>query len=437
MLKLDLLLRNACIAEGPALLDIAVHEGIIQACGADLPHVAQDEIDLAGRLVIPGFVESHVHLDIALTDSQRIPGRRAPYRSTGETNELVEQQRRAFTEADIKQRAGEAVRMASRHGVVALRAQCHVDSEVGLSHLEALLAVREANAERVTLQIVAFPQKGLVTDRKAGELLRESARLGANAIGGAANLEDSTGSDGIWRAHIDAVLQLAMELDVDVDIHVDHELPEAVRLDQLEVVYLAQRVIERGYQGRVVAGHLCALDSASPSVVDRAVDVIKEADLNVVLLPDLLRLGRNDQCRVRRGLPPVKKLLEAGVNLAYASNNVRDWWRPLGNLDPLEEGLILAYGAHLDSRAELGQIMRMGTYNGARALGLDGYGLANGCWADLVVLEAPSPSAAIVGQAEKRLVLKKGRLVTRNCRSSDLVPQRPFSEALSDWTSPR
>jgi cytosine/creatinine deaminase len=367
-------------------------------------------------LLIPGLVESHVHLDIALMNSWQTPGRAKSFRSPRELNAEVEQRRRAFTRQDIEQRAGRALELASRHGVTALRAQCHVDPEIGLKHLEALQSVKERYADRVTLQIVAFPQQGLLHNPKTLDLVREAFRCGADVMGAAANLDQ--GID--FKQHLDAALRLALEMGVDLDVHADLSLPDRVELDDLEVVHLARRTIEYGYQGRVTAGHVCALDSALPEVAQRAIELIRDAEINVVSQPDLYRLGREDDHHVRRGLTRVKQLLAAGVNVTYASNNVRDAFRPLGNFDLLEEGLILAYGAHLDTVDEFGTLLQMSTYNAARALHLAGYGLDVGCAADFVVLDAPSPSAAIVNHAEKNYVFKAGQLMAASHVHSEL-----------------
>ena len=249
-------------------------------------------------------------------------------------------------------------------------------------------------------------------------------------MGCACNLDSGTD----FQAHIEAALQLAMEMDVDLDMHADLGIPTQVSLDELEVVYAAKRVLESGYQGRVTAGHVCALDSALPDVADQAIALINEAQISVISQPDMYRLGREDMHHVRRGLTRVKRLLAAGVNVAYASNNVRDAYRPLGNFDLLEEGLVLAYGAHMDSVEELETLLKMSTYHAAKLMRLEGYGLQIGCQADFVVLDAPSPSAAIVGQAEKLYVFKAGRLVTQNRRTTilnDNPGAPPNSAALS------
>jgi cytosine/creatinine deaminase len=413
---IDLLLRNASIQDSQEHFDFAVDRGIVVERGVGLSYPASCTIDLGGRLLIPGFVESHVHLDIALMNDWGRPGRPQPFRSPVELNQAVEQRRKSFTRQEIEQRAGRAVELACRHGVTAMRVQCHIDPEVGLRHLEALAEVRQKYRDRVTLQIVAFPQQGLFSRPGSLDLFINAFHCGADVMGCASNLERGPGVD--FRQHIDAAFDLAMEMDVDLDLHADLGIPSSVGLEDLEVVHAARRVIEGGYHGRVTAGHVCALDSALPDVAEEAIALIQEAQINVISQPDMYRLGREDTHHVRRGLTRVRQLLAAGVNVAYASNNVRDAYRPLGNFDLLEEGLVLAYGAHMDSIEQLETLLQMSTYNAARLMGLKGYGLQTGCQADLVILDASSPSAAIVGQVEKLYVFKGGRLVAQNRRTN-------------------
>ena len=275
----------------------------------------------------------------------------------------------------------------------------------------------------MTLQIVAFPQQGLLCDPRTIDLFREAFRRGADVMGGAANLERGFTA----QEHIDAAFALALEVGCDLDIHADLSLKPHADLADLEIVHIARRTIETGYQGRVTVGHACTLDSVSPAVAAAAIALLKEADITVTSQPDLYRLGREDRQHVRRGLTRVKELLAAGVNVTYASNNVRDALRPLGNLDLLEEALILAYGAHMDTVTELETLLRMSTSNAARALHLPKYGLQPGCIADMVLLDAPSASAAVVGQAEKSYVFKAGQLRAMNRRSSALLlPSAPL-----------
>lgn len=405
---IDLLIKNACTMKHDDPVDFAIDEGKIVDCGANLNIPASQEVDVEKRLVIPGFVDPHVHLDIALMNSWSIPGRQERIFDPRESNEDIERRRKNFTREGIINRAKTALELASRHGVTAVRAQCHIDTEVGLKHLRALTEVKEAYAGRVRVQIVAFPQQGLLTNPGTEDLFRKALESGVDIVGGAPNHDDD------FKAHIDLGLALAMEYDVDFDIHADLSLARDVDLEDLETVYLARRVIENGYEGRVTVGHACTLGSAPPDVANEAIKLIKKADMSIISQPDLYRLGRKDTHNVRRGLTRVLDLLEAGVNVAYASNNIRDGYRPMGNFDPLEEALILSYGAHMDTVEDYTTLLTMSTYNGAKALGLKNYGLEKGCDADFVVLDAPSPSAAVIGQVEKRYVFKSGKLMVEN-----------------------
>ena len=416
---IDLLLRNVVTAESAEPVDVAVDNGLILESGPGLAYVARQELQGDGCYLCPGFVESHLHLDIALSNDAARPGRTEPFVSMAALNTAIERRRRSFTTEEIIERASRALRLALRHGTTAVRAQCHLDTEIGLRHIEALQAVKEAFAGLVTLQIVSFPQQGLLRDPATLDLFREAFRCGADVMGGAANIE----SERPFSEHIDAAFALALEFDRDLDIHADLGLRDEVTLDDLELVHIARRTIEYGYQGRVTVGHACTLDSAPPQIAEQAIALLKEAQINVTSQPDLYRLGREDRQHVRRGLTRVKELLAAGVNVSYASNNVRDALRPVGNMDLLEEALILSYGAHMDTVQQLETLLRMGTSNPARALRLEGYGLGPGDNADMVLLDAPSASAAIIGQVEKRYVFKAGRLCVVNERtSSQLCP---------------
>ncbi len=419
-IMIDLLLRNARLQDGSGLIDFAVDKGVIIDRGMNLDYTARGEIDLQGRLLVPGFVEPHAHLDIALMNSWIQPGRQETFRFMSDLNEAIERRRKAFTQRDIERRAGAALELASRHGVTHLRAQCHLDSQIGLKHLEALVRVKERYAGRVTVQIVAFPQQGFWRNPGTLDLYREAFRLGADVMGCASNLDFDDAGEVDFRRHIDTAFDLAMAFDVDLDVHADLGIPQSVSLEELEIVHIARKTIEMGYQGRVTAGHVCALSSATPDVAQQAIELIHEAGISVISQPDLYRLGREDTRNARRGLTRVKELLAAGVNVTYASNNVRDALRPMGNFDPLEEALVLSYGAYMDTIDELNTLMKMGTYHGAQALGLRDYGLETGCHADMVVLDAASPSAAIVGQVEKNYVFKAGRLMASSWVHSQL-----------------
>ncbi|HUV25795.1 MAG TPA: amidohydrolase family protein [Anaerolineales bacterium] len=417
---IDLILRNATLQGGYDNIDFAIDAGVLIASGQKLNYPTRQEIDLKGRLLFPGFIDPHVHLDIALMNPWSQPGRQEEFHLLSDLNDAIELRRKSFSQQDIEQRAGAALELASRHGITHLRAQCHLDTEIGLSHIKALQHVKEAYAGRVTIQIVAFPQQGFWRNPGTLDLYREAFRIGADVMGCASNLDYDESGYVDFKKHIDTAFDLAMELDVDLDIHADLGIPQSITLEELEIVHIARKTIETGYQGRVTAGHVCALDSALPEVAQQVIQLILEAGISVVSQPDLYRLGREDTHNTRRGLTRVKELLTAGVNVTFASNNVRDALRPMGNLDPLEEALILSYGAHMDTIEEFNTLLKMCTYHGAKALGVQNYGLEPGCNADLVVLDACSPSAAIVGQVEKNYVFKAGQLMASSWVKSEI-----------------
>ena len=417
---IDLILRNATLQGGYDNIDFAIDAGVLIASGQKLNYPTRQEIDLKGRLLFPGFIDPHVHLDIALMNPWSQPGRQEEFHLLSDLNDAIELRRKSFSQQDIEQRAGAALELASRHGITHLRAQCHLDTEIGLSHIKALQHVKEAYAGRVSVQIVAFPQQGFWRNPGTLDLYREAFRIGADVMGCASNLDYDESGYVDFKKHIDTAFNLAMEIDVDLDIHADLGIPRSITLEELEIVHIARKTIETGYQGRVTAGHVCALDSALPEVAQQVIQLILEAGISVVSQPDLYRLGREDTHNTRRGLTRVKELLTAGVNVTFASNNVRDALRPMGNLDPLEEALILSYGAHMDTIEEFNTLLKMCTYHGAKALGVQNYGLEPGCNADLVVLDACSPSAAIVGQVEKNYVFKAGQLMASSWVKSEI-----------------
>jgi len=409
-LIVDLVVRNVRLGKFDQLQQIAVQAGKIAACGSLLDLTGVSEVDAGGRLILPGFIDSHVHLDIALVNDMRISGRQKPYTSQKEMMADMEARKKVFTKEDIMLRAETLLDMAVRHGVTALRAQCHIDPEVGLRHLEALLEVKQRVASRLTLQIVAFPNQELLREDTLS-LFENAFAMGADVMG-CAPLHDVD-----RRRHIDVAMDMAAKYQVDLDVHADLALLQVAEVDELDVVILARKILATGFQGRVCAGHVSALDSLPQSEAMQVIDLIREANISVISLPDLYRLGRADTQHVRRGLTRVKEMLQAGVNVCFASNNTRDCLRPYGNMNPLEEALILSYGAHMDEVGQLETLIEMTTTNAARAIGLTSYGLNPGDNADFILLAASSLSAAIINQSEVSHVFKAGQLLVENQRT--------------------
>ncbi|MBE3580946.1 MAG: amidohydrolase family protein [Thermoanaerobacteraceae bacterium] len=403
---MDLLLRRARFMDG-SLQDIAIRDGRIRDMGPDLPGPAREIVDVKGRLVIPAFVDAHTHLEKALVG---VAGGAA---SLEEAILAFARLYNTLTREDVQARAGKVLEMAIGHGTGTLRSHVTVVPEIGLVALEALLELKEKYSPFIDLQLVAMPAGvDYDLDDATLKLLEEAARLGVDALGGAPHLSRDPFDS------IDKTFDLAEKYGLPVDFHVDeHDEPDVRTLE-----YLAEKTRERGWAGRVVAGHCCALAAVPDDVAARVIEKVREAGISIITLPscNLYLMGRKDRQPVRRGVTRVRELLEAGVNVAYASDNIRDPFRPFGNADMLEEALITAQVLQMGLPRELETVLKMGTYNAAAATGLgEDYGLRPGARADLVVLEAESPAEAVITQAAKAYVFKGGRLVARGRKHTE------------------
>ena len=393
----DLLLRGAWLTGRDGLVDIAIEGERIVAIDA-IARPARDTFDLGGRLVTPGLVEAHIHLDKALL-MDRIS---ATAGTLDEALRLTAEAKRAFTAEDITSRAREVLDLALRAGTTAMRTHVEVDPIVGLTGVEAMLALREEYAPALDLQLCAFAQEGLVKAPGTEGLLRRALTLGADLVGGCPYND----SDGV--EHIRIVFGLATAFGVDADFHVDF-FDDA---DHLLVREIAAQTVRAGWQGRVTVGHLTELGAVPPFRQDEIIAEMLEAGLGVVCLPatDLYLMGRKDEFNVRRGLTPVRRLLEAGVPVALASNNIRNPFTPVGTADLAHMAFLASVAAHMGTPADLRALMETITVHPARLLRLPEYGLAVGCRADLVVWDCAGPEEAVATLAPRTLIVKRGRV---------------------------
>ncbi|MFC1437438.1 amidohydrolase family protein [Streptacidiphilus sp. N1-10] len=427
----DLVLRRARITDGPSgpgqdsgLVDIAVSGGLIAAIeptgDPGTAAAAREEIDCAGLVVIPGLIESHLHLDKALLDRERpnLAGTLAGAITV--TGEL----KRGFTHDSVRRRSVRVLEQAVANGTTLIRAHPDVDPIAGLTGLEVMLELREQYAELVELQVVAFPQEGIERAPGTLDLLREALRRGADVIGGCTYNEADPDA---CRRHIDTVFALATEFGVPVDLHADFaDDADDPRFALAE--YIADATEQHGLQGRVAIGHATSLSGRHRADRARVLARLAETGVAVVPLPatDLHLGGRNDDTAVRRGIAPVRELWEAGVTTAYSSNNVRNAFTPFGNADLLDIGLLLAQTCHLGSPADQQRILAMATTGAARVVGIaDRYGLRPGAQADLVVLGTERLADVLLDRPDRRWVLKRGRVVARTTRSTELLVPQP------------
>jgi len=388
--------------------DIAVRDGRIARVGAMLDATGYDTLEVTDRLVVPGFVETHIHPDKAFI-ADRTQGLRADGPSP---QALVAALKKDFTVDDIYARARRVLELAIRHGCTTMRAHVEVDAFVELRGVEALQRLRADLAGVLDLRLIAFAQEGLFHDGVSRALLHEALKRGLEALGGCPYMDDDQ------RAHIDWCFDTAESFGVPLDFHADSADDPALLTSE----YIAAQTIARGMQGRVSLGHLCMLDVLAPDHRARVVDALREARIHVISLPatEMHVKGRTDARRTWRGVTRIGELRAAGVNVAVSTNNIVNPFTPYGHPDLLRQTLITAMAAHLGNLDQMTWLLELVTTNAARAIGLDDYGLAPGCRADLVVLDARDPAQAITEQAEKLVVVKAGRVVARNTRGCEL-----------------
>lgn len=424
--RVDLLLRAARISDDAEPVDIAVQAGVILAIGPHLPTTSRQTIECAGRVVIPGLIESHVHLDKALLDAEKANPDGTLAGAIAVTAEL----KRGFTVASIRDRARRVLDMAIVNGTTTVRAHPDVDPIVGLRGVAALLELREEYRGILDLQIVAFPQEGILQAPGTIDLLREALYAGADVLGGCAynerTVEDS-------RRHIDMIFDLAAEFGVPLDIHADFA-DDATDPRYNMADYIAEVTERTGRHGRVTLGHMTSLAARTPAERARTLEHLAAAGISVVPLPatDMHLGGRTDTTNIRRGIAPIRELWDAGVTTAYSSNNIRNAFTPYGNADLLDIGLFLAQTSHLSGPADLTRVLGMATTEAARALGISStYGLRVGATADLVVLSTHRLATALLDRPDCNYVIKEGRITARTSRTRELVtsPSNPLTAA--------
>jgi cytosine deaminase len=401
----DFLLRGGSI--GGARRDLAIHGGRIRQIAPHLATPAERTLDLSDKLVLPGFVESHIHPDKAFV-ADRTAGltRGGPIPQV-----LVAELKKRFTVDDIYARARRVILLALRHGCTSMRAHVEIDAFVELRGVEAMQRLQAEFAGLLDLQLIAFAQEGIFHDAVTQDLLREGLRRGLATLGGCPYMDEDQ------RRHIDWFFETAEVAGVPLDFHADVSDDPA----QLTCDYIAEQTIARGMQGRVTLGHLGTLDVLEPDRRARVIDRLREGGLHVISLPatELHVKGRTDKF-TWRGVTRLDELRAAGVNVAISTNNVVNPFTPYGHPDLLRQALVAAMAAHLGNLDQMAWLLELVTVNPARAIGLKDYGLAEGCRADLVVLDAIDPIQAITEQAEKLWVFKDGRVVARNTRTSDM-----------------
>ena len=384
-------------------VDIAIEAGRIVAIAPQIAAIGQSELDLKGKLVSPPFVESHVHLDSALTAGQ------PRWNQSGTLFEGIEiwrDRKQDLSLEDVKDRAIQTLKQQAMQGVLYVRS--HVDvSEANLVALKALLEVRQQVKDWITLQVVAFPQDGIYGGPKNADLIEESLKLGVDVIGGIPHYE-LTREDGVKSVH--RIFELAQQYDRLIDIHCDEIDDDNSRF--LEVITACAIRSELG--SRVSASHTTAFGSYNNAYAYKLLGFLRRTQINFIVNPliNITLQGRTDSYPKRRGLTRVKELWQQGMNLSLGHDCVQDSWYSLGTGNMLDVASMLVHAAQMTGLAEIDACYNMVTWNGAKTLNLaEQYGVEVGKPANLIVLDGINRFDAIRRRPTVCYVVSRGRLL--------------------------
>jgi cytosine deaminase len=397
----QLIVRGAQL--GDEVLDVGIEDGSVSRIAAKLDERAEREIDAGGRLVSPPFIESHVHLDTTLTAGE------PRWNESGtlfEGIQLWSERKKSLTHDDVVARATQLLRWQVAQGVLHVRTHADV-TDPEFTGLKALLEVKEKVREWADVQIVAFPQEGMLSYPGGVELMEEALRLGADAVGGIPHYEH-TREMGV--RSVKESFRLAEKHDKFIDIHCDETDDPHSRF--LEV--MAAEAIRTGMGERVTASHTTAFGSYDNAYAFKLMGFLAKSGINFVANPvvNITLQGRYDTYPKRRGITRVKELWQNGLNVSLGYDDIMDPWYPLGNGNMLQPAHMAVHACHMTSHKEVTACFDMVTGNAARTLGLKDYGIAEGNAANLVLVDAPDKWDAIRRLATTTLVVKDGEVIS-------------------------
>lgn len=395
---MDWILRNARITDDKPLVDIALDAGQIAAiepAGSALKVAdAINTRDLEGRVVLPGLIDAHVHLDKTYSILDNESG------TLLEAIDIWRRFREQRTAADVTAAATKAIRLAIANGVTAIRSHVDVSTSSQLAAVEALIALRDSFEGQIDLQFAALGRPGQSPEDYQGMV--DALALGVDHVGGVPHLCPDP------KAEIDIIFALAEKTGKPIDLHMD----ETENPDMLSLEYLAEQTIAHGMQGQVTAGHCCSLAFADTDATKRVIDKVAAAEIHIITLPscNLVLMGR-EMHPAPRGTTRVKELLAAGVNVSAASDNVHDPFNPFGSHDLLQISSLNAHLAHMTGTSELYESLEMVTTRPAHCLGMADYGIGVGNVADLVVLDCQQRLDAVLAPPPRLATFKSGQLI--------------------------
>ncbi|MEO6458502.1 MAG: amidohydrolase family protein [Chloroflexia bacterium] len=391
----SVLLRNVRPEGGP-VTDLLMLDGIIAQVETNLvPATPEIEvIEGNGHLLVPGFVDGHAHIDKTLWGLPWHPHEAGPL-----LVDKIENERRLRRELRIspREQSARVVRQGISKGTTHIRTHVDVDTETKLAGIEGVLATRAELRDVVDIQVVAFPQSGLLVRPGTVELMGTALGMGVEVVGGL----DPAGIDRDPAGHLDAIFGMADRYGAEVDIH----LHDPGELGAFQVELIAERTQALGLKGRVAISHAFCLGQVEEPRFATLVELLVENDIAI------MTHGPGN-----RQFPPILRLREAGVRLFSGNDGIRDTWGPYGNADMLERAWILGYRSNFRRDEEVEVALQMVTYGGADVLGARDYGLGVGCRADCVVLDGETLTEAVMNRAPRTCVFKGGRIVAKDGR---------------------
>ncbi|MBL8331499.1 MAG: amidohydrolase family protein [Rubrivivax sp.] len=400
-----MLIRNATLPDGRQHQDLLLQDGLITAVGPALPAPeGVPVVDAQGWLLSPPFVDAHFHMDATLSYGlPRVNASGTLLEGIALWGELKPQ----LTQDALVERALRYCDWAVAQGLLAIRSHVDVCDERLLA-VEALLHVKRQVAPYLDLQLVAFPQDGVLRSPGALANLKRALDLGVDVVGGIPHFE-RTMADGAESVRL--LCEMAAERGLPVDMHCDESDDPLSR----HVETLAFHTQRLGLQGRVTGSHLTSMHSMDNYYVSKLLPLMAEAGLHVVANPliNITLQGRHDSYPRRRGMTRVPELMAAGLTVAFGHDCVLDPWYSLGSGDMLQVASMGLHVAQMTSQRGMRQCFDAVTVNPARILGLQGHGLEPGCRADLVLLQARSPVEALRLCAPRLMVVRAGRIVAR------------------------
>lgn len=386
----DLLLRNVHRPGDAELVDVRIADGRIQSVGRQ--QIAGPEVvtlDGGGGLLLPGLIDCHCHVDKSLWGGPWIPHTAGPSVAERISNERA---RRSEVGSPLTDRIKALLKQMSQCGTTSIRTHTDIDPDIGLRGVEAVQAAASSLAGIIDVQQVAFPQQGVISRPGTASLLKEAVKMGVAAIGGV----DPAGLDHDPIGQLDTIFEIANQAGCEVDIH----LHDPGELGIWQMWRIVERTRSLGMEGKVSVSHAFCWAAMSADVEARLMSALVEAKIMLITAAVF-----------NQPVLPVRALANSGVTLGCGNDGIRDLWSPYGNGDMLERAMFVAYRNDLRKDEDIELTLNCATYNGAKILRLEDYGVSEGCKADLVVVPAQNPAEAVVMHPPRTFVLKNGNVV--------------------------